>query len=228
MKKIRQTNFYTTTASDYPKMWWLQRAAVMIIATFSHNILGYSDAAQLQRRSTDTVKELVLRCCVYWPNRLGWRQKVLQPPSMFMLLSWWCPLGHDKRHLPAIQIFIAVQLIPILTHLSSRWTVPLISWERQCKEKSPYWYKKICENRSQEIRGTGLSKVREICLCEHAGSAGSHLFVGNKNPPITHTFIWWIGLLLLCTESLKKCRLFEELFTEWHLISYYCSLLLLN
>ncbi len=42
-----------------------------------------------------------------------------------MLLSWWCPLGHCKRHLPAIQIFIAVRLIPILTHLSSRWTVPL-------------------------------------------------------------------------------------------------------
>ncbi len=92
------------------------------------NILGYSDAAQLQRRSTDTVTELVLRWCVYWPNRLGWRQKVLQPPSMFMLLSWWCPLGHDKRHLPAIQIFIAVQLIPILTNLSSRWTVSLISF----------------------------------------------------------------------------------------------------
>ena len=61
----------------------------------------------------------------YKPNRLGWRQKVLQPPSMFMLLSWWCPLGHGKRHLPAIQIFIAVRLIPILTHLSSGWTVPL-------------------------------------------------------------------------------------------------------
>ncbi len=97
----------------------------MITAIFSHNILGYSDTAQLQRRSTDAVKELVLRCCVYWPNRLGWRQKVIQPPSMFMLISWWCPLGHDKRHLPAIQIFIAVPLIPILNHLSSRWTVPL-------------------------------------------------------------------------------------------------------
>jgi hypothetical protein len=35
-------------------------------------------------------------------------------------------LGHGKRHLPAIQIFIAVRLIPILTHLSSRWTVHLI------------------------------------------------------------------------------------------------------
>ncbi len=89
-------------------------------------ILGYSDAIKLQRRGTDAVTELVLRCCVFWPNRLGWRQKVLQPPSMFMLLSWWCPLGQGKRHMPAIQIFIAVRLIPILTHLSSRWTVPLI------------------------------------------------------------------------------------------------------
>ncbi len=51
---------------------------------------------------------------------------ILQPPRMLMLLSWWCPLGHDKRHLPATQIFIAVRLIPILTHLSSGWTVPLI------------------------------------------------------------------------------------------------------
>ncbi len=100
-------------------------AAVMIIATFSHNILGYSDAAQLQRRSTDAVMELVLRCCVYWPNRLGWRQKVLQPPSTFMILSWWCPLGHWKWHLPAIQFILAVRLILILTRLSSRWTVPL-------------------------------------------------------------------------------------------------------
>ncbi len=93
------------------------------------HILGYSDALNLQRRSTAAVKELVLRCWVYWPNRLGWRQKVLQPPSMFMLLLWWCSLGHGKRHLPAIQIFIVVRLIPILTHLSSRWTVPL-----RCKQ----------------------------------------------------------------------------------------------
>jgi hypothetical protein len=34
-------------------------------------------------------------------------------------------LGHDKRHLPATQIFIAVRLIPILTPLSSGWTVHL-------------------------------------------------------------------------------------------------------
>ncbi len=71
--------------------------------------------------------ELVLRCCVYWPNRLGWRQKVLQPPITFMILSWWCPLGHGKWHLPAIQFILAVRLIPILTHLSSRWTIPLKS-----------------------------------------------------------------------------------------------------
>ncbi len=34
-------------------------------------------------------------------------------------------MGHNKRHLPAIHIFIAVRLIPIFTHLSSGWTVPL-------------------------------------------------------------------------------------------------------
>ncbi len=46
---------------------------------------------------------------------------------MFKLLSWWCPLGHDEWHLPAIQFILAVPLMPILTLLSSRWTVPLSS-----------------------------------------------------------------------------------------------------
>jgi hypothetical protein len=100
-------------------------AAVINTTALWPNILGYSNAAQLQRRSTDAATKLVLRCCVYWPNRLGWRQKVLHPPSTFMLLSCWCPLGHGKWYLPAIQFLLAVRLIPILTHLSSRWTVPL-------------------------------------------------------------------------------------------------------
>ncbi len=47
------------------------------------------------------------------------------PPLTFMIFSWWCPLGPGKWHLPAIQFILAVRLIPILTHLSSRWTVPL-------------------------------------------------------------------------------------------------------
>jgi hypothetical protein len=51
--------------------------AVMIQLMFSPHILGYSDIAQLQRRSSDAAIELVLRCCVYWPHRLGWREKVL-------------------------------------------------------------------------------------------------------------------------------------------------------
>ncbi len=89
------------------------------------NILGYSDAAQLQRRSSDAVIKLVLRCCLYWPNRSGWRQKVIMPRRTFMLLSWWCPLGQSKGHLPAREDIIMDRLIPILTHLSSRWTVPL-------------------------------------------------------------------------------------------------------
>ncbi len=104
---------YKATASEYRRC----------------NDYRYSDAARQQRRSIDAATELVLRCCVYWPNRLGWRQKVLQPPSMFILLSWWCPLGHGKRHLPAKQIFSAVRLTPILTYLSSRWTVPLSTQE---------------------------------------------------------------------------------------------------
>ena len=109
----------------FTQLYRRSTAALMIIATFSHNILGYSDAAQLQRRNSDAVTELVLRWSVYWPNRLGWCQKVLQPPSTFMILSWWCPLGHWKLHLPAKQFILAGRLIPILTHLSSCWTVPL-------------------------------------------------------------------------------------------------------
>ncbi len=126
--------------------------------TFHHvtrkkGILGYTDAAQLQRWTSDavmitadvltshfgihrilhsysvaalTVKELVLCFCIYRPNRLGWRQKVLKPLKKFMLLSWWCPLGQDKGNLLAREYIIMNRLIPILTHLSSHWKVPLI------------------------------------------------------------------------------------------------------
>jgi hypothetical protein len=91
------------------------------------HILGHSDAAQLQRWSTDTVMitadvfnahfGIHRRCAatasesqrcnwisptVYWPKRLGWRQKVLKPMKTF-----------------------TARLIQILTPLSSRWTVPL-------------------------------------------------------------------------------------------------------
>ncbi len=62
----------------------------------------------------------------YLPNQLGWRKKVLKPLITFMLLSGWCPLGHGKGHLPAREYVIRNRLIPILTPLSSRWTVPLI------------------------------------------------------------------------------------------------------
>ncbi len=99
--------------------------AASVFRRCNRYILRHSDATQLQRRSTDAVTELVLRCCVYWRNRLGRRQKVRQPPITFKLLYWWCPLGHCKWHLPAIQFILAVRFIPILTHLSSRWTVPL-------------------------------------------------------------------------------------------------------
>jgi hypothetical protein len=42
-----------------------------------------------------------------------------------MLLSRWCPLGQGKGHLPAREDIIMDRLIPILTPLSCRWTVPL-------------------------------------------------------------------------------------------------------
>jgi hypothetical protein len=61
--------------------------------------------------------------CVYWPNRLGWRQKVLKPLKMFMLLSWWCPLGQGKGQLPAREYIIKDWFKLILTPLSYHWTV---------------------------------------------------------------------------------------------------------
>ena len=47
----------------------------MIIVIFSHNILGYSDAAQLQRWSTDAVTELVLRCLCLLTQPVGMASK---------------------------------------------------------------------------------------------------------------------------------------------------------
>ncbi len=67
----------------------------------------------------------------YWPNRMGWRQKVLKPLCTFMLLSWWCPLGQGKGHLPAKEYMLVDRLVSILTHLSSHWTVPLTRKFRQ-------------------------------------------------------------------------------------------------
>jgi hypothetical protein len=42
-----------------------------------------------------------------------------------LLLTWWCPLGQGKGHLPAREYIIMDRLILILTPLSSHWTVPL-------------------------------------------------------------------------------------------------------
>jgi hypothetical protein len=131
MKKIRQTNFYTVGLSQNVTVTaWDTEAVLWIMPKKTI----YKPA---QRRCSDAVTELVLRCCVYWQNQLGCRQKVLQPPSTFMILSWWCPLGHGKWHLPAIQFILAVRLIPILTHLSSRWTVPLRSQRIDSKKPIP-------------------------------------------------------------------------------------------
>ncbi len=38
MKKIRQTNFYTITASDYPKMYWLQHGNTDAALWIMHKI----------------------------------------------------------------------------------------------------------------------------------------------------------------------------------------------
>jgi hypothetical protein len=98
---------------------------VMITADVLTTHYRILDALQLQRRSSNAVTELVLRCCDYWPNRLGWRQKVLKPLKTFMLLSRWSPLGQGKGHLPAREYIRMDRLIPILTPLCSHWTIPL-------------------------------------------------------------------------------------------------------
>ncbi len=87
-----------------------------------------------------------------------------------MLLSWWCPLGHGKRHLPAIQIFIAVRLIPILTHLSSGWTVPL-STETIFNVLDPY--SQCCESGS----------VGSICFGPPGSGSFYHQEKNSKKKP---------------------------------------------
>ena len=42
-----------------------------------------------------------------------------------MLLSWWCPFKIKKRKWPTRHFEIIYRLIPLLTPVSCRWTVPL-------------------------------------------------------------------------------------------------------
>ncbi len=145
-KKIRQTSLSPRGKKKdilgYTDAAQLQRRstdAVMIAADVLTAHFG--DAAQPQRRSSDAVTEFVLRCSVYWPNWLGWRQKVLKPLKTFMIFSWWCLLGLGKWHLPAIQFILTVWLIPILARLSSRWTVPLRTEKFAAKKLAGIWHK---------------------------------------------------------------------------------------
>ncbi len=72
---------------------WMRSKPVWMIYSPVDRVSGCQ--CQSRNNSADAVAQLVLSWSVYWPNRLGWRLTVLQPPSTFMLLSWWCPLGHD-------------------------------------------------------------------------------------------------------------------------------------
>ncbi len=120
------------------------------------NILGLIEAAQLQRRSTDammipvdvltthfgihgccTATASEFRRCNQISPTLLWRQKVIMSLTTFMKLSWWCPLGQGKWHLPAKEYIIMDRLIPILTHLSSHWTVPLMWWVQRLYRQDP-------------------------------------------------------------------------------------------
>ncbi len=44
---------------------------------------------------------------------------VLKTLNKFLLLSWWCPLGHGKGHLPTRQFIKMDRLVPVSTHLFS-------------------------------------------------------------------------------------------------------------
>ncbi len=46
---------------------------------------------------------------------------------MFKLLSWRCPLGHGKWHLPASTVYPCGSIDANFDLLSSRWTVPLLT-----------------------------------------------------------------------------------------------------
>jgi hypothetical protein len=76
-----------------------------------------------------------------------------------MLLSWGCPLGHGKWHLPAIQFILTVRLIPILTHLSSRWTVPL-------RHTAKIQYQKFETNIHRKGIVRSQSQFPHSCVCE--------------------------------------------------------------
>ncbi len=126
MREIRQASFspsgkdkehfgthwpWAVTASEH-------RRCNVYSWRFNHTFWDTPRAAQLQRRSSDAVTELVLRCSFYWPNRLGKRQNIVRTLKTFMLFSWWWPSGTGKGHLPARQFIKMDRLIPVLTHLS--------------------------------------------------------------------------------------------------------------
>ncbi len=133
-----------------------------------NDILGYTDAAQLQRRSTGAVMNtadvltahfgIYRRCAATASefrrcNRIcptlqclltqlvGMASISTEAAETFMIFSWWCLLGLGKWHLPAIQFILTVWLIPILARLSSRWTVSLRTEKFAAKKLAGIWHK---------------------------------------------------------------------------------------
>jgi hypothetical protein len=52
-----------------------------------------------------------------WPNWLGQCKKVSRTLKTFMLVSWWCPFGAGKIHMPAREFIIRGRLILVSIHL---------------------------------------------------------------------------------------------------------------
>ncbi len=114
---------------------------------------------------------------------MGQCQNVLQTLNRFMLLLWWCPLGHSKGQLPAKEYIRMDRLIPILTHLSFHWTVPLKGhqllyvlifyfWSWTFDKSSKFWAA-LCKNESNLLL-VRITVCIESCL-----------------PIGWRTFIWW-------------------------------------
>jgi hypothetical protein len=112
-----------------------------------------------------------------------------------MLLSWWCPLGQGKGHLPAREYII---LIPILTPLSCHWTM-----DSTLKSHLDWWIFRIyfpnCEK-------------QKYCL-KHLHLKVKVLFRGTVMYEYVHCPIWnfisdtdqWPWRLSLAVYVLYKC-----------------------
>jgi hypothetical protein len=69
-------------------------------------------------------------------------------------------LGHGKEHLPAKQFVILDRLIPILTHLSCHWTVPLKCFFSSDKKSKDFFQ---CQKEKNNFITPKAKKRKECC-----------------------------------------------------------------